>query len=68
MLIHESWGLSHGYYFVRKIDRARRNMEICKWKWMGLGVLGYMKNADFEKKNVLVHREEQVQKRMSFYV
>ena len=27
-------------------------MEICKWKWMVLGALGCMNNADFEKKKL----------------
>ena len=33
-----------------KIDRSGRNMEIYKWKRMVLGAIGYMNNADFEKK------------------
>jgi len=35
--------------FFGKIDRSRRNMEIYKWKWMVLGALGCINNADFEK-------------------
>ena len=41
--------LSHGNYFFGKIDRSGRNMEIYKWKWMVLGALGCINNADFEK-------------------
>ena len=26
-------------------------MEIYKWKWLVLGALGYMNNADYEKKS-----------------
>ena len=29
-----------------KIDRSQRNIEIYKWKWMVLGALGCMNNAD----------------------
>ena len=35
--------------FVGKIDRSRRNMEIYKWKWMVLGALGCINNADLKK-------------------
>ena len=35
-------------YFFGKIDRSRKNMEIYKRKWMVLGALGCMNNADFE--------------------
>ena len=45
------WGLSHGNYIFGKIDRSRRNMEIYKGKWMVLGALGCINNADVEKKN-----------------
>ena len=44
---YEGWGWSPG-----KIDRSWRNMAIHKWKWMVLGPLGCMNNADFEKKIV----------------
>ena len=45
--IYEGWGLSHGNYFllVRLID----NEETYKWKWMALGALGCMTNANFKK-------------------
>ena len=38
MLKYEGWG---------------RNMEIYKWKWMLLGVLGYMNNVDFLGKKIV---------------
>ena len=38
------------YLFSGKIDRSGRNMEIYKWKWIVLGALGCMNNANFEKK------------------
>ena len=41
----KSWKL----HFFGKIDRSWRNMEIYKWKWMVLGFLGCMNNADLEK-------------------
>ena len=47
--IYEGWGLSHANYFFGKIDISWCNMEIYKWKWMVLGALGCMNNADFEK-------------------
>jgi hypothetical protein len=34
-----------------KIDRSWRNTEMYKWKWMVLGALGCMNNADFGKKS-----------------
>ena len=34
------------FFFFCKIDR--RNMEMYKWKWMLLGALGCINNADFE--------------------
>ena len=47
---YEGWGLSHGnYYFFCKIDRSWRNMELYNWRWMVLGALGCMNNADFKK-------------------
>ena len=36
-------------FFMAKIDRTRRNMEIYKWKWMLLDALGCINNVDFEK-------------------
>ena len=44
--IHKGWGLSHGNYFLPTlIDHE----ETYKWKWMVLGALGCMNNADFGK-------------------
>ena len=39
-------------FFLDKIERSRRNVEIHKWKWMVLGALGRMNNTDFERKKV----------------
>ena len=39
----KSWQL----FFFDKTDRSQRNMEIYKWKWMVLGALGCMNNADY---------------------
>jgi hypothetical protein len=49
VFIYMDWGLSHGNYIFGKIDRSRRNMEIYKGKWMVLGALGCINNADLEK-------------------
>ena len=38
-----------------KIDRSQRNMEIYKCKWMVLGALGCINNADFEEKSKWQH-------------
>ena len=47
ILIYIYKGEDYGNYFSPNIDRSRRNMEIYKWKWMVLGALGCMNNADF---------------------
>ena len=54
--IYKGWELGHGNIFF-KTGISRRNMEIYKWKWMVLGVLGFMNNADFifKKVNDIMH-------------
>ena len=46
---YEGRGLSQGNFPLGKVDRSRRNVQIYKWKWIVLGALGCMNNADFEK-------------------
>ena len=42
-------GIKSCRLFFGKIGRSRKDMEIYKWKWMVLGALGCMNNANFEK-------------------
>ena len=53
--LEKFWNASYYYFFVVKIDRSCRNVEKYKWKWMALGALGCVSNADFERKQKLVN-------------
>ena len=49
------WGLSHDKLFFLASLIDHEETEIYNWKWMVLGVLGCMNNADFEgEKNDII--------------
>ena len=52
--------------FLGKIDIIWRNMEIYKWKWMVIGALGCMNNADFEVSKK--ERKKERKKKVSNFV